>query len=465
MSKKNKKNVVDYFNMTPEEQMANAEMFHDVEKGEVSFLDALNYKVPTAPIAQSDYTKQIERACLGIIEEDDNSFLNKINTAMNDSINDEDSDDDFEDTSENEYIPYSSIVETETIVHEKVTNVIPDEDNIVKYKEETSVMHNKTIPNVDALPRIHFNYNNIIGKMIIEDGLVSTPVSVCFTSSIELDEDMIPDDADEFSHILSKIFYFIITCKHPAVIMSEDTFEIEFSLYSKINFNKFIFFKNNGFIYAYILDDGEIDNFYEVENIFDMDEKELLRYVIGAAYASNTIHNIFMHDDGDEVDSVMDARHNVKALLNLIDNDPNTEYAGHNATSDVMNRMKVNDLQAFLVDVRTLLDNLIVSDEEEDDDDDEDDDIDDSETDVDDTDDEDSIDNVDINDYPDIDIDSISMTTNTDDIDQMLEEIESTESIIAEVETTVTETTTIIEKMEPNDPDDDMVIPVIHRRS
>ena len=83
MSKKNKKNKVDYFNMTPEEQMANAEMFHDVEQGEVSFLDALNYKVPTGPIAQSDYTKQIEKACLRDLEKDeDETYLSVVDHAI-----------------------------------------------------------------------------------------------------------------------------------------------------------------------------------------------------------------------------------------------------------------------------------------------------------------------------------------------------------------------------------------------
>ena len=40
MGKKNKNHEIDYFNMSPEEQMANADIFHNVEQGAISFLDA-----------------------------------------------------------------------------------------------------------------------------------------------------------------------------------------------------------------------------------------------------------------------------------------------------------------------------------------------------------------------------------------------------------------------------------------
>lgn len=471
MGKKNKNRDVDYFNMTPEEQMANAEMFHDVEQGEVSFLDALNYKVPTAPIAQSDYKKQIEKACLGLKDEDDEDTY----TAEIDAViqRDEIKDDNSDNECTNGYIPYMSLIDNSFLDQfpdsddedddEDITNNDDDDDdNVVIDIDEpldlggtnctsSDVVDEKS----DSIPRIRFTYNPIIGKMLIDDGLVSTPVSVIHTSSIQLHADKIPEDSDGYAAMMSKIFYFIITCKHPAVIMSEDTFEIEFSPFSKINFNKFIFFKNDGFVYVYILDEGESDNFYSVSDVFNMDEDELMRFAVGAAYASNTMHNIFMYNDGDEVESVMEVRHSVKELLEIIENDPDTKYAGHQSSGDVLSKMHVNDLQSFVSDVYSLLDDLIVSDDSDDEDD-----FDEEDTD-------DNIDDdVDINDFPDIDS---NMKTETDDIEQLLDSIDNDENYILKHTVksdmvSVTETTTI-DKVKTQDSDDDMVLPIIHRNS
>ena len=421
--KKNKKYEIDYFNMSPEEQMANAELFHEVETGEVSFLDALNYNVPSAPVAQSDYTRQIERACLGMVDDKEtyDEVIAEVDAIINENIE--------------EIIDVIINEEPEIVIDD---NIEPD-DKISETCQSSQVIINKvTNKDEDCIPRIRFHYEPIVGRMMIDDGLISTAVSVCHSSSIELDTDHIPDDSDEFGSLISKIYYYIITRKHPAVIMSEDTFEIEFSMYSKIDFNKFIFFKNDGFVYAYVIDDCDRENFYSVVEIFNMDNDDLLRYVVGAAYAANTIHNVFMYEDEDEVTSVMDARHSVKELIKLIDNDSKTEYAGHNSSGDVMSRMKVNDFQSFTNDIRNILESLILDDEYEDDDEDGE---------------YEEEDDVDINDFPDFDT-----PVNTDNIDEMFEELESSDDIVIE------EKITTIEKVETSSDDGSMVLPVIHRR-
>lgn len=427
MGKKNKNNQIDYFNMTPEEQMANAEMFNDYEKGKISFLDDLNYKVPTAPVRQSDYKKQIERACLGIIDNDDDDkvYDNEITTLLNKRESHDDEGDIEGNDESNDYIPYSSIIND----NEKLDN--KSDEVVISITEPTAtITASKAESDVkmifDNIPRICFAYNNIIGKMMIDDGYVTTPVSICHTSSIELNEDNIPKDSDAFATLLSKIFFFIISCKHPAVIMSENTFEIEFSMFSKLNFNKFIFFKNKGFVYAYVLDSDETDNFYSVAEIFNMDDDSVLRYVIGTAFASNTMHNIFMYNDEDEVESVMEARHSVKELIKLIDNDPDTEYAGHNSAGNVMTRMRVTDLQTFVSDVYGILEDLIETEDEEEDDDDENpydiSDCEDSNEDEEEVNNE-EYDDIDINVFPDDD----NNTSDTEDINSMMDDIESSD--------------------------------------
>lgn len=375
MGKKKKNKQFDYFDMTPEEQMANANAFNHFEKGEISFLDALNYKVPTEPTIQSSYKKQIEEAYFEKLNKSKNEINNEskeesiydsdydpeYDAEINEALNNKDSSVEESNNEEIiESIPYSEFVRQNT-----KTDIDETQHNYVVTEKLESVVKAKTI--VDNIPRISFAYNHIIGKMLIDDGYVTTPITVCHASSLKLDKDNIPDDSDALNSLISKIFFYIISCKHPAVIMSEETFKNEFSIFSKINLNRFIFFRNKGFVYAYVIDKGESDKFYSVKDIFNMDDYTLISYIVGSAYTCNTVHNIFMHEDEDEVESVMEARHSVKELIELIEKDPDTEYAGHNMSRDTLVSMRVTNLEKFLPDMYTILDDLLLADNEDDD--------------------------------------------------------------------------------------------------
>jgi hypothetical protein len=260
--------------------------------------------------------------------------------------------------------------ESETV--EKIDNTQIDTSNDETDKKETDESKSDAI--TDKIPRIHFTHNSVIGKMLIDDGYVATPITICATSSIELNKENIPEDDDAFGELISKIYHYIITCKHPAVIMSKETFEIEFSIFAKINFNRFKFFKHDDYVFAYVIDEKEIDNFYKVIDIYKMDNEATLRYIVGTAYACNTMHNIFMYNDEDEVLSVMGDRNSVKELIALIYDDPKTEYSGHNVSTDILSTMHVINLKSLISDMYATLDDLIELEDEDDDDDDTDDD-------------------------------------------------------------------------------------------
>ena len=160
-----------------------------------------------------------------------------------------------------------------------------------------------------------------------------------------------------------------------------------------------------------------------------------------------------MYNDEDEVESVMEERHDIKRLMKMIENDPSTVYAGHNASGDAMSRMKVTDLKAFIADVQESIEALNdyseISDDFDDDDD----------VDDDDSEEFDDDDDIDVTDYPDIE----DSHTNTDDIDQMFDELESIDDGVSSkvTSTTVKSTTITVE----DDSTDTMTVHVIHRRS
>lgn len=390
MGKKNKKR--DIFDMSPEEQMANAARFHEVETGEISFLEALNCKVPVGVTSQSDYKRQIEQACFGTVSDKQKSLVEEPDPIA-DAIQ-------------------HNVISPEQPVEIESDNDIDDIPSSVNAGDLSGVIHTDHSMKSEGLHKVRIWYNSVIGKVIISDGYVDTAVSVFKISAYKIDSDMIPDDGDVYAHLCSRLFYYIITRKHPAVIMSADTFEIEFSMYAKINFNKFVFFMNEGYVYAYIVEPDDVSNFYGVTEIYNMDNTSTIAYLVGTALTANTIDNRFMFDDEDEVESVMEDRHEIKQLISLIDSDSDTEYAGHNSSGNVMDRMRVIDLEAFNENMQESINRFIKSDNYDDDDDEEYADV---------EDDDNADDEIDINDFP-VDTDT------EDDLDSIIENVYENDS-------------------------------------
>lgn len=456
---KNKKHDVDYFNMTPEEQMANAEIFNEYEKGEASFLDALNYKVPSGVVAQSDYKRQIEEACLGIKDTDnEDNYIAELSNAMNrteqDSDNSEDSPEEnvvYEDIETGEeYIRYADVVTDDEFEEaEEYEDDEDDNDDIDDESEEESVdvytHDSKSVDSVSVLNKVKFSYNPVVDKMNISDGYTTTSVSVHQTKLIDIDNDSIPEDGDALSAIISKLFFYIISCKYPSVIMTEETFEMEFSLYSSIDTNRFVFFKYDGYVFLYIVDAEEVNNFYDIVDKFNMEEdiERLLQYIIGSAIAVDNIHNKFMYLDEEEILAVMSDRHEVKEFIKLVESDSNTKYAGHNVSGDVLSRMGVTDLRSLVNEANNIINEFTDECDDDTDEYDEDDDVEEY--------DEEDDDDVDVSDFPDIDeIESVDVSETT----------VTTTSNVNITKTSVSGGETI----NINKKDGEMVLPVIHRR-
>ena len=448
MGKKNKKKIkFDFYenDISVEEQRANAELFDELENGEASILDVLNYKGPNAPISQSGFTRQIESACFDMKpviddESEDDSHIEYENT-VSECIQRKPN---YDETT-NEYVEECvESLDDETEEVYDVTDEIIENDNTSKYR----------------VPQIHCTYNHMTGRVIIDDEAIPTVISPIYTATIETDPEFIPTDPDEFSTLISRIFFYIISRKHPTVIVSEETFEIKFSIFANIESDRFIFFRNNGFVFVYVLDEDMRDTFYGVKDVYNMDDETFLRYLVGTAFISNNMHNVFMYNDEDEFDCVMEERHNINELIAYIEQNADVEYAGHNSSSgNVMTRLHVFNMDKFVNDVRNTLEDLILTDDDEDDENEYD--YEKIEEDGDDITEEEMDDDIDVTDYPDDD----DMMTNTDDIDQLFEEMESSDNIASSALATKVEETTV-EKVATVDSskNDSMVMPIIRRR-
>ena len=449
---KKKNNFYDYIDMSPEEQKAGAIRLDEYENGEISFLEAIGYKESEAPRNKSNLNKQIEAAYINRVKEE-GKLQNNRNNSYNDYNNDRYMEEDDDNVDNNQvYDNDDNEPEYEEEKHEEVNSNNTDENTTSNQNSSgTEIIHH--------IPQIHCYYNNMTGRCIIDDEAIQTTISPVYTTAIGIDESFIPDSEEEFKTLTSGLFYYIMTRKHPSVIISEEAFKIHFRIYNSINSNRIYFFRHNGLVYIYILDEEMHDNFYKIFDIINMSKEDTIRYFIGATIASDNMNNIFMAHDEDEVSSVMEERHNIKDLLMFIEQEFETEYSGHDSSSDdIIDRLRVFNFDTFESKIRSHIEEFISYDEDNEDEDDGD--IDNyDDYDIDDEKDEDvsyieeDDDEINVDDFPDID----ELKTNTDDIDQRMEDDEPVENITQNVQ--------VIEKVTTTDSStkNNMTMP-IHRR-
>ena len=456
--KHNKKNrdLNDCLDLSPEAQKEGAIRLDAYEDGEISFLEYINYTEPTSTRHRSDFSRQLEYAYMSKATKDEIEQ----NYYREENDNNDDDNDQYTDRYPNNYNDDEYYYDNDQEIKE------PDDitDDVMEEYIQSYHINNETDENVNEyedtnkmnieppiyIPQIHCRYDDITRRVIIDDDAIQTNISLVYSTAIDIKEELIPDDMDEFSTLVSRIFFYIITCKHPSVIVTENAFAIEFGKFKEINSDRILFFRHNGLVYIYILDEYMRDNFYSITDIAMMDKSEFIKYLIGASFISNNMNNKFMSNDEDEVDVIMDERHDIKNAIKYIEQNFDVVYMNNDTSNcgDPFNRLKVFNYEKFVTGVRYTIDDFAIEDEEDDDDEEieyddynyemvnENDDVD-----VDEVDEE--ADDVDINDFP-IDDDNDTLMENT-------ETVENT-SNIEKVATTNTSS------------NENMTMPIIHRQ-
>ena len=221
-------------------------------------------------------------------------------------------------------------------------------------------------------PTVKIRVDEPTGHCFINDGIVDTPINaiVAWTSYINLD--LVPTDKDELTSLMSMLYFHIITAKYPSCIVTIDEFNGMFNGIESVNPNKYVFFKQGNHVFIYLLEEGACEHFYSVFDVFNLSKEQQIQFVAGAALAANTAHNAFPAADEDEVERVIEIRHDIENLLNIIINDPDTKWSGSDAAP--MDTLHVIDLTQFKAAAIDELSDLFDTDEDDDEDDEEEDD-------------------------------------------------------------------------------------------
>ena len=377
MSKKKK----NYFDLSVEEQKAQMEAFDALEHGEISMLDIMNYDVPSGSVVnrKSDYTKQLENFLFE--DEKETDYASELESVL---IGEDESESVYPTSFKTDFEKMLNIEhEAPEIKKEEVSVTVEENTDETKttYKKSEVVVKPSTETKKEvvsgssdySVPEINIRYSEPTGRILIDDGLISTPVSVLHSVAVNFDDSLYPDDPDSMGDLLSQIFKCIIACKHPAVIIPKKQFEDEFAIYQSVDNSRFLFFYHRitESVFCYVIDKKSRETMYNISDFYpSIDERAFLKFFIGAAFACGTNHNCFMFEDEDEVEEVSKVRNNVRALTKLIESDPNTTYSGdHYGSNDVYESLNVISHSQFMYETRQILQDFILEDDYYDEDD------------------------------------------------------------------------------------------------
>ena len=196
----------------------------------------------------------------------------------------------------------------------------PDENAVVDIKDHYTDLH-----------KVEITYNDVIDKILIDDGYVSTAIALSevFKKKVEYSE-LGPETNDEINDMI----LYIATCKYPSVIADYRDFCQMFHDVKSVPDNV-LFFSHNENIFCYIL-----NGIPALKSIFDENcdpdrsgIEHFVGYMLGIVYACETANNAFHVEDDDEIERVKLRRNNLEHFYRYImsfegKEDGTTRYTG-----------------------------------------------------------------------------------------------------------------------------------------
>ena len=221
---------------------------------------------------------------------------------------------------------------------------------------------------------------NELGKLIIDDGIFPTIISIPHIKETRMDEEfvnmMINCEADEdcekeydFTEYVANLMYFIIATKHPTAVFTVEEFMNSFNHIVDIDTKDLIFFTNNEYVFFYLFNDEDRDKIYDL--LDDMESIDFIRSLYTIVLNSSTVHQSFFADDKDYVEKFRHSKYNnAEYWINYILHHKDTEEDPNIINDDVFNlmvKMNVIDLDGYRALISTILDELVYVDEDNDD--------------------------------------------------------------------------------------------------
>lgn len=239
--------------------------------------------------------------------------------------------------------------------------------------EGVSDPHVIDTPSIDDTDGIHVSYNYNLGRIVIDDGIAPTVLSIPALEYVDLNSSVYTADydADYIGDVCETLMRFTLINKHPFAIVTLDEYENLFRRYRNINTNKFFIVAISGHYCLYYISDSDHKTLMTLPDIFGLtDDVQRLKFWVNAATQSELGNVAFYRYNSNYVTAVKNLRGEdaVKRYLNLINNDSDTIF---NAIGDINahNEYDIYDDDVLERTVKTIYEELLDTDEDEDEDD------------------------------------------------------------------------------------------------
>lgn len=330
MSKKKKKEA-SIWDLTPEEQISGLRKIdEDLENNRVdSILSMMN--VPPA-MSENGLSMELEAR---ISRDINKKYTDKTNEA-------------------NTVAGYSQI-HTVSSEQESYTPVQPDP---IEQIREPLIQISNTVAPV-YLREISFNILKDLNRLIINDGIAPTSVSLDIAIQEELDES-IAIDSDMVADTMTEVINYIKSLKHPTAIYYTDDFHNtdfwKFGRVSKNSYNddRYFFMEHDKYVFAYIIDTESVNSLIEMLDSYD--NNDILSIILGMAYAAGTLNQAFFIEDERYIETFMHSRYNKqKEFHKEFVDDLTTVFIDINAEPDEDDGVDLYPAEALQTNTREII--------------------------------------------------------------------------------------------------------------
>ena len=172
------------------------------------------------------------------------------------------------------------------------------------------------IVSINTSNQIKFRFIEDLNRLIIDDGLAPTSISIDYVHSTAI-KDMEYDD-DYTGNTVSLLYYYILSTKHPYMILTKEEFVNIFRNVASYNTQNISLMEiNDKYVAVYLVDKDTNEVLLDkIPEIYEFNNKEMLQYMLTIAINSGSIHNAFFYDQETYIEKFIDY---TKSYTNLDD--------------------------------------------------------------------------------------------------------------------------------------------------
>ena len=301
---KKKKKQRDSWDLTAEEQMELADAFYEAEKkGQLLKLDKDG---KASKFTENGLEPGIEELIhQRLVASEHKNDENLTNNTNDESETFDESVDDFDNDEESENVESY------------------DEDD----SEDDELSDQVTTPvSINTSNQIKFRFIEDLNRLVIDDGLAPTSISIDYVHSTAI-KDMEYDD-EYTGNTVSLLYYYILSTKHPYMILTKEEFVNIFRNVASYNTQTISLMEiNEKYVAVYLVDKDTKEVLLDkIPEIYEFNNKEMLQYMLTIAINSGSIHNAFFYDQETYIEKLIEYQ------ATYVDVDDFKEYLNDNGT-------------------------------------------------------------------------------------------------------------------------------------